>query len=39
MKNPNDGDLGADYEPVHSVLIDVSQRGYTSNPGFDIEDS
>jgi hypothetical protein len=39
MKNPNDGDLDVDYEPVSSVLIDVSHRGHNSNPGFDIEDS
>ena len=39
LKNPNDGDLDVDYEPVSSVLIDVSHRGHNSNPGFDIEDS
>jgi hypothetical protein len=39
MKNPNYGDLDLDYEPANSVLIDVSHRGYNSNPGFDIEDS
>ena len=39
IKYSNDGDLDLDYEPVSSVLIDVSHRGHNSNPAFDVEDS
>lgn len=39
LKVPKDDYNDSDYEPVSSVLIDVSNKGAKNNNNFEVEDS